>query len=234
MMNEWKKKQEEKEKDGSAGNSVIDKMRLDQARDQARRQAEMEESGASSSLSVPKATELKAIEESYASDSFEDVSMSNSGSKKLDFLSGKSKMSKPSTRVEDSFKSDTSGFSASNSKSANEMKSNSRIGESSDVYDDDEFESLSKSHKEMNKVLPTVKKLETLKSIKERAESPVRAQTAGADGGRSIVQQYTRKENKQTMTDEGKYSYMSANDAGPNNLKEWSLKKNLEEAEHLI
>ena len=36
------------------------------------------------------------------------------------------------------------------------------------------------------------------------------------------------------MTDEGKYSYMSANDASPNNLKEFTLKKNLEEAEHLI
>lgn len=29
MMEEWKKKQEEKDKSGSGGNSVIDKMRLD-------------------------------------------------------------------------------------------------------------------------------------------------------------------------------------------------------------
>lgn len=36
------------------------------------------------------------------------------------------------------------------------------------------------------------------------------------------------------MTDEGKYSYMSATDAAPNNLREFSLKKNLEEAEHMI
>ena len=36
------------------------------------------------------------------------------------------------------------------------------------------------------------------------------------------------------MTDQGKYSYMSAEDAAPNNLKEFTLKKNLEEAEHLI
>lgn len=50
MMEEWKKKQEEKEKAGSGGNSVIEKMRLDQAR----LRAEMEESGNSSSLSVPK------------------------------------------------------------------------------------------------------------------------------------------------------------------------------------
>ena len=36
------------------------------------------------------------------------------------------------------------------------------------------------------------------------------------------------------MTDQGKYSYMSAEDAAPNNLKEFTMKKNLEEAEHLI
>jgi len=29
LMNEWKKKQEEKDKEGSAGNSIIDKMRID-------------------------------------------------------------------------------------------------------------------------------------------------------------------------------------------------------------
>ena len=50
----------------------------------------------------------------------------------------------------------------------------------------------------------------------------------------SIAQTYARKENKETMTDQGKYSYMSAEDAAPNNLKEFTLKKNLEEAEHLI
>jgi len=36
------------------------------------------------------------------------------------------------------------------------------------------------------------------------------------------------------MTDQGKYSYMGSEDAAPNNLKEFTLKKNLEEAEHLI
>ena len=66
-------------------------------------------------------------------------------------------------RVEDSLKSDTSGFSVSNSKSIGDLKSNSKIGESSDVYDDDEFESVSKSNKQMNKILPTVQKLTTLK-----------------------------------------------------------------------
>ena len=29
LMNEWKKKQEEKEKEGSAKNDIIDKMRID-------------------------------------------------------------------------------------------------------------------------------------------------------------------------------------------------------------
>lgn len=46
-MNEWKKKQDEKEKEGSAKNSIIEKMRMDQAR----LRAEMEESASSTSLS---------------------------------------------------------------------------------------------------------------------------------------------------------------------------------------
>lgn len=36
------------------------------------------------------------------------------------------------------------------------------------------------------------------------------------------------------MTDVGKYSYISATDAQPANVKEWSLKRNLEDAELLI
>ena len=36
------------------------------------------------------------------------------------------------------------------------------------------------------------------------------------------------------MTDQGKYSYMGAEDAAPNNLREFTLKKNLEDAEHMI
>ena len=36
------------------------------------------------------------------------------------------------------------------------------------------------------------------------------------------------------MTNEGKYTYMSAEDGAPSNLREFSLKKSLEEAEHMI
>ena len=97
------------------------------------------------------------------------------------------------SKIEDSLKSDTSGFSASNSKSNNELKSVSRFGESSDVYDDDEFESLSKSHKEMNKVLPTVTKLETLKS--KSPPKSIAAKTP-APTVTLIAQTYNRKENK--------------------------------------
>lgn len=158
LMNEWKRRQEEKDKEGTASNNLIDKMRMDQAR----LRAEMEESGNSSSLSVQKPGVSKPEEESAYSDSFDDVSISGSAKRIEGNLAGKLKK-RPN--VEDSLKSDTSGYSVSNSKSANELKSASRIGESSDVYEDDEFESLSKSHKEMNKVLPTVKKLETLKSL---------------------------------------------------------------------
>ena len=131
--------------------------------------------------------------------------------------------------------SDTSGLSMSNSKSANELKSLSRVGESSDVYDED-FEAISQSHQQMNKVLPTIKKLETLKSFQSVTSTGSKPMTTSTvqPVARSVTASYIRKENKQTMTDQGKYSYMSAEDAAPNNLKEFTLKKNLEEAEHLI
>ena len=45
------------------------------------------------------------------------------------------------------------------------MKSGSRIGESSDAYDDDRWESVSKSNIEMAKAMPQIKKLESLKSV---------------------------------------------------------------------
>jgi len=225
LMNEWKKKQEEKEKESSATNTIIEKMRLDQAR----LRQELDESANSSSLSAPKAflSKEKPPEESYTSDDFEDVSISGSGSKNLTSMSGKG-MSK--AKIDDSLKSSTSGYSMSNSKSIGGLKSNSQIAESSDVYEDDEFESVSKSHKEMQKLLPTVAKLETLKSIGNATKSPMPQPTTAA----SIAQTYARKENKQTMTDQGKYNYMGASDAAPNNLKEFTLSKNLEEAEHLI
>ena len=122
-------------------------MRLDRARLQ-----DLEESGNSSSLSAPKAAGSKpGVEESYTSDDFEEsVSLSQSGSKKFDLLSGKTKPTTATTtskpKVEDSLKSDTSGYSISNSKSIGDLKSNSRIGESSE-YDDNDFESISKSNK---------------------------------------------------------------------------------------
>jgi len=80
--------------------------------------------------------------------------MSNSGSKKFEFASGK--MKPGYKKIEDSLKSDTSGISASASKSLGELKSNSRIGESSDAYTDDEFASYSKSNNALNKILPPV------------------------------------------------------------------------------
>ena len=79
-------------------------MRLDRARLQ-----DLEESGNSSSLSVPKGSNAKAGEEaSYTSDVFEEsVSMSQSDHKKFDMLSGKMKPSSAVTaaskaKVEDS------------------------------------------------------------------------------------------------------------------------------------
>lgn len=152
-------------------------------------------------MSAPKGVSAaKPVEESYTTDDFEDVSMSGSGSKKLDLWSGKTKPISAQRKVEDSLKSSTSGLSASNSKSIGELKSNSRIGESSDVYDEDDFESMTKSHKEMEKVLPTVKRLETLKSMQSKSPSPP-PKTVATGSQPTIAQTYARKENKQTMTD---------------------------------
>ena len=137
--------------------------------DQARLRQEIEESGNSSSLSVPKATaEAKTVEDSYTTDEFEDMSMSGSHSKKNDVWSGKMKAdeikSKP-TKVDDSLKSSTSGYSVSNSKSIGDLKSNSRIGESSDAYEDDVFDSMSKSHGAITKALPAIKDKSPVKTV---------------------------------------------------------------------
>lgn len=101
---------------------------------------DLEDSGASSSLSVPKTAAAKAPEDSYTTDEFEDVSMSGSGAKQFEFASGKKNTFQGGRSKVD--ESDTSGLSMSNSKSANELKSLSRVGESSDVYDED-FEAIS-------------------------------------------------------------------------------------------
>lgn len=121
------------------------------------------------------------MEDSYTTDEFEDMSMSGSHSKKNDVWSGKMKadeIKSKTTRVEDSLKSSTSGYSVSNSKSIGDLKSNSRVGESSDAYEDDVFDSMSKSHGAMNKALPAIAKdkspvktgarqpLQTLQSLK--------------------------------------------------------------------
>ena len=77
-----------------------------------------------------------------------------------------------------------------------------------------------------------------LDSKKDSGRSPViqfkGKLTAPITGHKSILSTYVKKENKGTMTDVGKYSYMTAADTEPSSLKEWSLKRNLEDAELLI
>ena len=92
----------------------------------------------------PSASKEKGPEESYSSDAFEDVSMSGSGSKKLDLWSGKMKTG---GKPEDSMVSSNSNLTSSQLKSADRksQKSSQGISDSSDRYDNDEFDSLSKS-----------------------------------------------------------------------------------------
>jgi len=96
------------------------------------------------------------------------------------------------------------------------------ISESSEKYDDD-FESMSKSKSES--LLDSKKDVPPPKTFKGKITVPEQ---------RSILSTYVKKENKGTMTDVGKYSYMTAADTEPTSMKEWSLKRNLEDAELLI
>lgn len=107
----------------------------------------IEESGNSSSMSGNKKPD---IEESY-SDSF-DESLSNSNSKRsniwnTDKLKSVSDDIKKGA-IEDSLKSLTSNMSGSHSKDKSQ-KSSSVIEEDSEKYEDDEFDSVSKSKGEM-------------------------------------------------------------------------------------
>ena len=106
---------------------------------------EVEESGVSSSMSTGKKAEN--VGESYTSDDFEDTSMSGSGS-----ASNSGQISKIITQNQKN--------AASKSQPASTLK---KIEESSDVYEDDEFESLSRSQQQMNQILPVpAKKLPTI------------------------------------------------------------------------
>ena len=126
---------------------MIDQMRMNQAR----LRADMEDSASSSSQQSKsiEASKEKPIEESYSLDDFDDVSMSGSGSKKI--WSGKMKPGK----IDDSGVSSNSNLTSSQLKSADRksQKSSSAIGESSDRYESDGFDSLSKSKDQLAAVL---------------------------------------------------------------------------------
>ena len=121
-------------------------MRLDAARLKATKglNDDSEESSELSSRQklAPPATR-KALEESYASDSFEDVSVSGSGSRVPSSWASKHR----AKNVEDSMKS---GSSKGKAAAAGGGGTTSGIGESSSNYDEDAFDSLSKSHNALN------------------------------------------------------------------------------------
>ena len=123
------------------------------------------------------------VVESYTSDDFEDTSMSGSGSASNSGLI--QKVVKPAA-----------------TKPASTLK---KIEESSDVYEDDDFESLSRSQQQMNQILPVpAKKLPTVVQ-------------------KTTSQSTVKKENQQTMTNVGKYNYSSDPTSGVQTMKEMSL-----------
>ena len=114
-MEAWKKAQALKEEEQEK--DVFNKSKLDQAR----MKAQMEESAGSSSMSTGQKN--KKPEDSYSSDPFEDVSVSGSGSNdKINNIWTKNKEKKEEKLI-----------------------IARKITESSDKYDDDEFDSMSKS-----------------------------------------------------------------------------------------
>ena len=101
----------------------------------------------------------------------------------------------------------------------------SNIEESSDKYEDDIFDSLSKSNVTVSN---TVSDRPKLQGLKDTNLKPAELAQVGA----ATVSKYIMKENKGQMTQETKYDNISV--AEPSALKEWGLKKNLEDAELLI
>ena len=139
-------------------------MRLDAARLKAANglNDDSEESSELSSRQklAPPATR-KALEESYNSDSFEDVSVSGSGSRVPASWATKNR----SKNVEDSMKS-----GSSKGKTGGAVGTASGIGESSSNYDEDAFDSLSKSNNALNYLIKNkdanaAANLKTLKGI---------------------------------------------------------------------
>ena len=99
-----------------------------------------------------------------------------------------------------------------------------KIEESSDIYEDDDFESLSRSQQQMNQVLPISKK-PTLPTVKPTTvQQVVQVQ----------VQPVVKKENQNTMTDLGKYNYSLDPTSGATTMKEMSLKRQLDDTEAVL
>ena len=224
MMQDWKKKQEENQ---IGTGTLLDKMKA--YKGLVGDSQNIEESNNSSSISGQKKPE---VDESYSADSF-DESLSNSNSKRSNIWTEKLKSVSDEVKkgaIEDSLKSLNSNLSASASQSKDKSQRSSAIEESAENYEyDDDFESVSKSKGEMMNFMASkpqeIKKLPTLKDQQaSKQQQLINLQP-------SVVAQYQRKENKQTMTDEGKYDFMTSKGES---LREQFLKRELDEAELMI
>lgn len=106
-----------------------------------------------------------------------------------------------------------------------------KIEESSDIYEDDDFESLSRSQQQMNQALPIQKKplvsLAHANTISSGISQKTVIQTVA-------VQPVVKRDNQQTMTDTGKYNYSLDPTSGATTMKEMSLKRTLEDTEERV
>lgn len=189
-------------------------------------------------------TAKSKVTESYTSDTFEDPSqsLSSSANKKggIQYWPGKDAVAVDGSMSESQSKDKSEGgvlsanameeyLKKQQEKAAGQKTSSAPpakkpertvkdISESSDKYTDEDFDSISKSQSHSLPPAPAL----------AAASGQAKQQTYGVS---HIATTYVKKENKFTMTDGGKYDYMSK---APATSSEWSLKRNLEDAELLI
>jgi hypothetical protein len=116
----------------------------------------------------------KPAEESYSSDPFEEVSASGSGDK------------------------------VNNIWTRNKDQGKKLVSSSSDKYDDNDFESMSKSKSDTM--------TDSKKDSSRSAQNKLNKLAQSKPVEKSILSTYVKKENKGTMTDAGKYDFMNAAD----------------------
>lgn len=157
------------------------------------------------------------VADSYTSDDFEDTytSMSNSGGVSS---STSGKLPAPISLAQ---------------KTGPLTKPLNQIQESSDIYEDEDFESLSRSAQQINSALPVKKPSPPAKTVlptlQNKSPTPTLNKVVTPTTQQVAPTPVIRRENQATMTDEGKYSYSHDPTSGALTMKEAALKRKIED-----